>query len=247
MAARHREIADLISQEILSGRLTRGERLPGENVLAERFSASRGTVRAALARLKDEGLIETWTGSGSYITYHGETLDDRLGWSRALAQHGIRTSTRLLRLERASLVDLADTLDLPDPHFLAVDRVRLVESGSTGSPQAISYERSRVPWREEFQPLLRTGLVGDSLSRTLAAHGIFPAGGQETVSLLRLDEAESRLLGASPGAPYLRLVRIVRDHAGVFVEHVTNVLDPDHFQLRTNFGQVSARGASSRG
>jgi len=44
-----------------------GARLPGELVLAEQFGVSRPTVRETLARMRDEGLIASRRGSGSFV------------------------------------------------------------------------------------------------------------------------------------------------------------------------------------
>lgn len=58
--------------EQLFERIVRGEfpvnaRLPSETELARRFGASRPVVREALARLRDDGLIVSRQGSGSYV------------------------------------------------------------------------------------------------------------------------------------------------------------------------------------
>jgi GntR family transcriptional regulator len=233
MPARYREVADRLSRDIRAGRLANGERLPGEIKLAERFACSRSTVRQALAHLQDAGLVETWTGSGSFITYDGVQLNERLGWSRALAQHGVQTSTRLVRLERLRDAGLADSLGLPEPDFLAVDRIRLLDSGL-----AISYERSRVPWRPSFATVLREGLAGGSLSRAMDQHGIHPIGGRETLSLARLDSDQARLLDRDEAAPFLYTARTVFVTGGGIAERVTSLLDPDHFRLETTFGDL---------
>ncbi|WP_031511042.1 GntR family transcriptional regulator [Streptomyces megasporus] len=44
-----------------------GQRLPGENELAERFGVATLTVRQAIARLRGEGLVESRKGSGVYV------------------------------------------------------------------------------------------------------------------------------------------------------------------------------------
>lgn len=59
--------------EFLTGMIQRrelsvGERLPPETELARQFGVSRPTVRETLARLRDEGLIASRRGSGSYVT-----------------------------------------------------------------------------------------------------------------------------------------------------------------------------------
>jgi DNA-binding GntR family transcriptional regulator len=43
-------------------------RLPGEKTLAQEYGVALGTVRKALALLRDEGLIRTDKGWGSYVT-----------------------------------------------------------------------------------------------------------------------------------------------------------------------------------
>jgi len=50
------QAADLLRRQILGGALKAGERLL-ETPIAERFALSRGTIRAALRRLIEEGLV----------------------------------------------------------------------------------------------------------------------------------------------------------------------------------------------
>jgi DNA-binding FadR family transcriptional regulator len=52
---------------IASGEFPLNARLPAEAVLAQRFGASRPVIREALARLRDEGVIVSRQGSGSYV------------------------------------------------------------------------------------------------------------------------------------------------------------------------------------
>jgi GntR family transcriptional regulator, transcriptional repressor for pyruvate dehydrogenase complex len=64
------EIVDQIKGAILEGRLSPGDRLPPERNLAERFGASRVTVRDALRILEASGLIEIRVGArgGAFVT-----------------------------------------------------------------------------------------------------------------------------------------------------------------------------------
>lgn len=45
-----------------------GERLPSERALALQLGTGRSAVRHALARLADQGLVETRAQSGSYVS-----------------------------------------------------------------------------------------------------------------------------------------------------------------------------------
>lgn len=60
-------IIEEIEAEILTGKLLPGERLPSEEKLCERFSASRTVIREAIQQLRGRGLLRTTKGSGSYI------------------------------------------------------------------------------------------------------------------------------------------------------------------------------------
>lgn len=56
-----------IRDAVLDGRIRATDRLPAERRLAERLGVSRGTVAAALARLREEGWLTTRRGSGSTV------------------------------------------------------------------------------------------------------------------------------------------------------------------------------------
>ncbi len=62
-----RQIYERIFELIVSGEYPERSRLPSELELSRRFGASRPIVREALARLRDDGLIVSRQGSGSYV------------------------------------------------------------------------------------------------------------------------------------------------------------------------------------
>src|SRR4051794_35783018 len=65
---RHRQVFETLLNEIASGRLQPGERLPSEAELAKTFSASRGTISRAMRDLKSKGLLNRQRGGGTHIT-----------------------------------------------------------------------------------------------------------------------------------------------------------------------------------
>jgi DNA-binding FadR family transcriptional regulator len=60
-------IYEKIFTAIVSGEFSLNDRLPSETVLSQRFEASRPVVREALARLREDGIIVSRKGSGSYV------------------------------------------------------------------------------------------------------------------------------------------------------------------------------------
>ncbi|WP_127580994.1 FadR/GntR family transcriptional regulator [Paenibacillus koleovorans] len=69
----YEEIADQIKQQIVSGRLQPGQKLPSTRELTESYQVGRSTMREALSMLKAMGLIEIRQGEGCYV----RAMDDR--------------------------------------------------------------------------------------------------------------------------------------------------------------------------
>ena len=61
-SARHKEIADTLTAEILLSQYRTGERLPSERDLSARFSCNRGCIREAIKSLEQLGLIDVQPG-----------------------------------------------------------------------------------------------------------------------------------------------------------------------------------------
>jgi GntR family transcriptional regulator, transcriptional repressor for pyruvate dehydrogenase complex len=61
------QLALKIAKAIELGEYPDGARLPTENDLAARFGVSRPVIREALSRLRDQGLVASRRGSGSYV------------------------------------------------------------------------------------------------------------------------------------------------------------------------------------
>lgn len=68
-----------ILQLIASGELPLNARLPSEARLSAMFDASRPVVREALAQLREDGLVVSRRGSGSYVTRQPDMAVLRLG------------------------------------------------------------------------------------------------------------------------------------------------------------------------
>jgi DNA-binding GntR family transcriptional regulator len=64
---RYRKIAEELIGQIRAGRVPVGDVLPGELQLMEQFGASRHTIRDALRRLEELGLVERRRGVGTRV------------------------------------------------------------------------------------------------------------------------------------------------------------------------------------
>jgi DNA-binding FadR family transcriptional regulator len=96
-------IADRLVDEILRGAYRAGERLPAERDLAEQLSANRSSVREALRRLEQLGLVVVRRGGGATVC---STRDARLRIVRPL----LSASGRLDRELALQVLDVHEML-----------------------------------------------------------------------------------------------------------------------------------------
>lgn len=223
----------MLESEIRRGSVPRGRRLPGETALAERFSVSRNTVRAALVELGQAGLIATRSGKGSFVTYDGNALNVELGWARALQEQGVETRVEVLGIDETSDPELAASLGEPEDRFVLIDRLR------TADGVGISYERSRIPASPAIRAAVDAGGASGSLTELLRDAGLIAAQGEQWVEIRQLTAAEAAVLGRAAGDPFLWSRCVTRDLLGRLVENVESLLDPTHFSLHFQFAQSS--------
>src|SRR5271156_5466559 len=64
----YEQIVQQVEDSILKGQLKPGDQLPAERDLAQRFGVSRTAVREAVKTLREKGLVEAYSGRGTFIT-----------------------------------------------------------------------------------------------------------------------------------------------------------------------------------
>lgn len=64
----YEQIVQQIEESVLKGTLKPGDQLPAERELAQRLGVSRTAVREAVKTLREKGLVEAYSGRGTFIT-----------------------------------------------------------------------------------------------------------------------------------------------------------------------------------
>lgn len=64
----YRQLAQWIAGEIEAGRLEKGAQIPAERRLAELVGVSVDTIRNAMSALREDGLVETGHGTGTFVS-----------------------------------------------------------------------------------------------------------------------------------------------------------------------------------
>lgn len=122
----YEQIVQQIEESILKGALTPGDQLPPERELAERFGVSRTAVREAVKALREKGLVEAYTGRGTFVTD---------GTSQAIRQ----SLDLLVKIGQADgLLHLAEVRAILEPEIAALAATRADEQDLATMREAVA-------------------------------------------------------------------------------------------------------------
>jgi len=129
----YEQIVEQIEDSILKGSLKPGDQLPAERELAVRFGVSRTAVREAIKALHEKGLVEAYSGRGTFITD---------GTSRAIRQ----SLDLMIKLGQAdNSIHLEEVREILEPEIAALAATRIEESQLSMMREAIAVmDRQRL-------------------------------------------------------------------------------------------------------
>jgi GntR family transcriptional repressor for pyruvate dehydrogenase complex len=111
----YEQIVQQIEDSILKGTLKAGDQLPSERDLALKFGVSRTAVREAVKALHEKGLVEAYSGRGTFITN---------GTSQAMTQ-SINLMMRIDQVEGSE--NLAQVRQILEPEIAAMAAIKIQE------------------------------------------------------------------------------------------------------------------------
>lgn len=138
-------VASQLSEEISSGRIAPGDRLPTEAALSTAYGVSRTVIREAVTRLKSQGLVNSRQGSGVYVVdtaFVPLNFDMRSSQSlQAVVQmvevrRGLEGEVAALSAQRRSTADLSGIRHAIE----ALDNA--VRAGGDGAEQDVAFHRA---------------------------------------------------------------------------------------------------------
>jgi GntR family transcriptional repressor for pyruvate dehydrogenase complex len=133
----YEQIVQQIEESVLNGSLKPGDQLPAERELAQRLGVSRTAVREAVKALREKGLVEAYSGRGTFIT-DGTTHAARQSFDLMVKISQQEGSTHLAELRlilEPGIAALAGKR-IEDEHLAAMREAVAVMDRSQKNPEA---------------------------------------------------------------------------------------------------------------
>jgi len=132
-------IVDKLRQDINTGRLKPGEKLPPHEVLCKRWGVSRVTVREALLKLNGLGLVEMQQGRGTFIrAIDLSLLRERLQFHLVLDQKTVMQLLEARAIIESALAGLAAERG-SEEHFANLEKLIQQMTVCTQEEDSLSY------------------------------------------------------------------------------------------------------------
>ena len=241
------QIEEELAERIRTGMLRPSDRIPPERELAEQMQVSRMTVRQALGRLADRGLLVRERGRGTFVSEPKliQSLSHLNGFYDQMVSQGILPSSRLLSGEQVlASAAVAQVLDLhiAEPLYKVV-RLRL----GAGVPLAL--ETSFFPARL-LPGLLDYDLERHSIYRLMERYDARPVRATQSLEPVPARDLEAEALEVSPGSPLMLVERVAWDAQDRPVEYAKDIYRGDRSrfvaELRLDRDEVRGRLSSAK-
>lgn len=234
----HLKISDYLKEQIRTGELKPGDRLPSEAELCEQFNTSRGPVRQALASLRTEGTISSGRGRRSIVlgNHQYENFKSMYSITEWMRLRGFEPSQKTLwQARRPAPAHVAEALGIKegDP-IVFVHRVRY------GNGVPVMVERQYYPL-EVGKHILNFDADSGSIHDHLEKHGVNYDNVYRELNMGYADREDAIHLGVEEGHPMWFVRLHMSDHAGATIEFAEY-----HYLVESmSLGISTVRGATS--
>lgn len=224
------QIGDALRGQIEAGELRSGDSIPSERELAERLKVSRMTVRAAIDRMVNDGLLHRQRGRSTVVS--GAKINRGVGFmsfSEDMRARGLTPRSEVRRLT----AEVAEASIAAQLRLAAGERVIYIERLRFANDEPVALERVYLPY-ERFG-----GLLGKE--KELAQRSLYeimeeefdsrPTFADETVEAVTLSPADARLFGVPRNSPALLAQRVTRDERGEPIETVQTLYRADRYRM----------------
>jgi GntR family transcriptional regulator len=211
-------------REIISHSLAPHDGLPSERELMSMFGVSRMTVRAAIARLVDEGRVYNVQGSGTFVGSSDvfSKTPKLTSFTEDMRSRGHEASSRTLAVARSIAdAEIAGRLQIPvGTECTRLSRLRLADD----EPMAL--ENVYIPATVLQLEQLR---LDQSLYEQMAIAGHEVHRAEQEIQAIKLNDDECELLNVPIGSAALRVERVSSSRHGHLIEFASTIYRADRY------------------
>ncbi len=230
------QIAESLLDQIESGELAPGDRLPPERELSETLGVNRMTVRRALRMLETQGLLIRRQGAGTYVAE--PKIERQAGqlvpFTTGMQRRGYTPGAKVITFEqRPAGVSVAGHLNLPvaAPVYY-VRRLRLINQ------EPVMLEQFTMP-AQRFPDLEKHDLVNRSVYEIMETeYGVSVSRARQSLEPVIATEFEAEWLGIEQGAPLMLERRLSFDQEDRPVEYGKDLYRGDRFRFATEIAPL---------
>jgi GntR family transcriptional regulator len=224
LGPRYAALAEALAAAIAAGQPAVGENLPTEAKLAEAHGVSRATVREALRRLRDQGLVEPVHGVGTRVTARRPRPTYEMAVRSLADLMGYGGPTQLTVTKRDRLVvDPALGALLGDGAGAEMLRITGIRTAAGADPTPLAAVEMFVP--APFAAAAERPEVGRTpIYRLIERQWRIPVVDmRQEIAALSLPRAAAHALGVRAGTPGLRIVRRFYGPKALLLEATVNL------------------------
>ncbi|MDZ5649465.1 GntR family transcriptional regulator [Nitrospirillum sp. BR 11828] len=241
----YHQIFLVLREKIRNGEFAANSVMPGEQELSKLFNVSRITVKRSLNELAAHDLVSRHRGRGTVVTASA-TLPQVHGSFDNLIE-----SLKTMGLETE--VEVLDVTELGSPP--AVAALLDVEAGTPVQRVVRLRKLAGEPFSYivQFMPLdiaagiSRTDMETVPTLVSLERIGFAPHEAEQWITAVAAEPPVAAALEMAPGAPVLRVERVVRDKSGRGVQIIHANYRPDRFKYHMRSGRKAIGGWKSEG
>lgn len=223
----YRLVSSRLAEEIETGALKRGDRVPSERAIGLEHQVSRSTARRALEQLADDGLVE-FRGGVPVVVDRSEPANRLVSFYELAVARGTRpTAVVLVNRERPASLDEADVLGIaPGARVIEVERLRGFDGLVCGIDNAVVAGWALPAW---------AGIAWEtaSLYAELEQAGNAPASADYELGARLADARELDLLELDEGVPVIPTRTVCRTAGGRPLMIGTTVYRADRYRFTT--------------
>lgn len=225
---RHRQVASILRNRILSGDFPPKAQLPTELSLIESYKVSRTVVRQAMQALEFEGLITRVAGKGTFVreqVAQAPTGEWSIGSLEDLKSYGLSTRFKILRFaEVAAPAAIAKALHIASGS--PVVEVRALRAGASGPLAYLrNYLLLEVGRAVKKVDLTRVTMI-DAMERCA---GVRLLSATQWFTAVAAGDEEAKVLKVKKGTALLQIQRLFISGDRGPVEFGTTRFRPDRY------------------